>query len=400
MLPRTCAKQAFRLARIVPSASRRPIAIDRLRCPVFAVNGRRCLSSKSTGGGNSPADDGKNSTEVNAVDDAQPIDPKESSKSARIKPAPKVVLGEEMMDAIVGVAKELHGDSKEKQKQTTVDLLSVLVSHEKESYKAATDGAMSELAADEGIASLVSGMIIAKKDTSRPSTRGRRLRPSTQPTYAGFQSPSGEEVDQLDEISTMASEMFATSAEPRAPTDRRRSKQRPTPTTTAINPSDSFADDIFQWAPLGKFDKARFAQQTVAPTLPLWSRLESDAVKTLNKGIGPRNAFEETIDWTEKGKLWPYPINNEYMLGQEQEVGFHDHVFLERHLQRLNFPKMGPIRHFMELVCNGLSKNPYMTVTKKVEHLEWFATYFDEQRVATVTRLHERGQQDAQQQLQ
>jgi hypothetical protein len=36
--------------------------------------------------------------------------------------------------------------------------------------------------------------------------------------------------------------------------------------------------------------------------------------------MGPRNAFEETIEWTEKGKLWPYPINNEYMLGQEQEV--------------------------------------------------------------------------------
>jgi hypothetical protein len=48
----------------------------------------------------------------------------------------------------------------------------------------------------------------------------------------------------------------------------------------------------------------------------------------------------------------------------------------------------------MELVCNGLSKNPYMTASKKVEHIEWFATYFDQQRIASVTRLHEREQRD------
>ncbi len=54
----------------------------------------------------------------------------------------------------------------------------------------------------------------------------------------------------------------------------------------------------------------------------------------------------------------------------------------------MNFPKTGPIRVFMELVCTGLSKNPYMTVQKKMNHLEWFQEYFED-KVADIQRLHE-----------
>jgi hypothetical protein len=32
----------------------------------------------------------------------------------------------------------------------------------------------------------------------------------------------------------------------------------------------------------------------------------------------------------------------------------------------------------MELVLTGLSKNPYMTASKKREHIKWFADYFRE----------------------
>ena len=32
----------------------------------------------------------------------------------------------------------------------------------------------------------------------------------------------------------------------------------------------------------------------------------------------------------------------------------------------------------MELVCVGLSKNPYLTVEQKHEHIEWFKKYFIE----------------------
>lgn len=67
------------------------------------------------------------------------------------------------------------------------------------------------------------------------------------------------------------------------------------------------------------------------------------------------------------------------MLGLEEEarVSFHEHVFLEKHLEE-GFPRQGPIRHFMELVVTGLSKNPYLTVQQKKEHIFWFRDYFHE----------------------
>ena len=36
----------------------------------------------------------------------------------------------------------------------------------------------------------------------------------------------------------------------------------------------------------------------------------------------------------------------------------------------------GPVRHFMELVATGLSKNPYYSSTEKREHIEWYMKYF------------------------
>ncbi|XP_067147677.1 small ribosomal subunit protein mS31 [Apteryx mantelli] len=88
----------------------------------------------------------------------------------------------------------------------------------------------------------------------------------------------------------------------------------------------------------------------------------------------PRNGFEEMIQWTKEGILWEFPIDNE--AGMEDDAAFHEHIFLEKHLE--DFPKQGPIRHFMELVICGLSKNPYLTVKQKIEHIEWFRKYFEE----------------------
>ncbi|NXB71705.1 RT31 protein, partial [Donacobius atricapilla] len=90
----------------------------------------------------------------------------------------------------------------------------------------------------------------------------------------------------------------------------------------------------------------------------------------------PRNGFEEMIQWTKEGILWEFPIDNE--VGMEDDAEFHEHVFLEKHLE--GFPKEGPIRHFMELVICGLSKNPYLSVKQKVEHIEWFQKYFEEKK--------------------
>ena len=63
------------------------------------------------------------------------------------------------------------------------------------------------------------------------------------------------------------------------------------------------------------------------------------------------------------------------VLGMEEEekVGFHEHVFLDHLIT--DFPK-GPIRHFMELVVVGLSKNPYLKVQEKHAHIDWYRQYF------------------------
>lgn len=67
-----------------------------------------------------------------------------------------------------------------------------------------------------------------------------------------------------------------------------------------------------------------------------------------------------------------------HLLGMEDDAEFHEHIFLEKHLEV--FPKQGPIRHFMELVICGLSKNPYLSVKQKIEHIEWFHKYFEEKK--------------------
>ncbi|KAM9788569.1 small ribosomal subunit protein mS31 [Neosynchiropus ocellatus] len=93
----------------------------------------------------------------------------------------------------------------------------------------------------------------------------------------------------------------------------------------------------------------------------------------------PRNGFEEMIQWTKEGKLWEYPIDNAAGLDEEKNVPFHEHIFLEKHLEE-GFPTRGPVRHFMELVVAGLSKNPYLSVAQKKEHISWFRDYFHQKQ--------------------
>ncbi|XP_067841993.1 28S ribosomal protein S31, mitochondrial isoform X2 [Heptranchias perlo] len=107
----------------------------------------------------------------------------------------------------------------------------------------------------------------------------------------------------------------------------------------------------------------------------LWDTELAHQIATATEQL-PRNGFEEMIQWTKEGKLRQFPVNNEAGLEGEEGVEFHEHIFLEKHLNR--FPEQGPIRHFMELVINGLCKNPYLTVQQKIEHIDWFRQYFHE----------------------
>ncbi|XP_016340595.1 small ribosomal subunit protein mS31 [Sinocyclocheilus anshuiensis] len=120
---------------------------------------------------------------------------------------------------------------------------------------------------------------------------------------------------------------------------------------------------------------AGMEQDTLSDLGPtLWDiDLANQIIQATNQT--PRNGFEEMIQWTKDGKLWQYPINNEAGLEEEASVPFHEHVFLEKHLDE-SFPRQGPVRHFMELVITGLAKNHQLTVQQKKEHIDWFRDYF------------------------
>ncbi|XP_013383199.1 28S ribosomal protein S31, mitochondrial isoform X2 [Lingula anatina] len=91
--------------------------------------------------------------------------------------------------------------------------------------------------------------------------------------------------------------------------------------------------------------------------------------------LSPTNGFEEWILWTKQGRLFKFPIDNEQDWDYEADVPFYEHVFLERHIQDI---EPGPVRQFLELVCVGLGKNPWISAEEKREHLEWFKSYFVE----------------------
>ncbi|XP_074528735.1 small ribosomal subunit protein mS31 [Halichoeres trimaculatus] len=116
------------------------------------------------------------------------------------------------------------------------------------------------------------------------------------------------------------------------------------------------------------------AMETTAALPTLWD-VDFAHQLSLSTNQMPRNGLEELIQLTKEGKLWQYPVNNEAGLEEEAQVLFHEHVFLDQHLEE-GFPRQGPVRHFMELVVAGLSRNPYLTVQQKKEHISWFRDYF------------------------
>lgn len=145
-------------------------------------------------------------------------------------------------------------------------------------------------------------------------------------------------------------------------------------------PREHVTVDVFGSKGLGIFDKPESSEKSsmVYSVLPIWDAAHQRELQ-LSVTHPPPNAFVEMIHWTKQGKLWTFPIDNEVGLEEEKKVGFHEHVFLEGHLEGW-CPKRGPIRHFMELVCTGLSKNPHLTVERKVRHINWFKNYFEDKQ--------------------
>ncbi|CAD5207925.1 unnamed protein product [Bursaphelenchus okinawaensis] len=189
------------------------------------------------------------------------------------------------------------------------------------------------------------------------------------------------EIDEKQQkIFELASEMFEQIA---APTARVVQNQN---TRIRIEPSEKLPK-IFASTKdaLNIFDVDKLRSSGVN----FWNKMEDRKAQITNMSMGCENAFEEQIQWTEEGKLWPYPINNEYMLGDEERVHFSEHIFLDSYLQKhKHLPKTGPIAHFMELVVVGLSKNPYMTLKKKHAHLDSFAEFFNTERIKEIEKMH------------
>jgi small subunit ribosomal protein S31 len=112
--------------------------------------------------------------------------------------------------------------------------------------------------------------------------------------------------------------------------------------------------------------------------LKTWQKLQERELK-LAVTHPPGNYFEKMIMWTEQEKVWKFPIDNEQGLEEEKNTDFSEHIMLEVHLEGW-CPTKGPVRHFMELVCVGLSKNPYLSAKEKKAHLVWYKDYFNEKK--------------------
>ena len=118
--------------------------------------------------------------------------------------------------------------------------------------------------------------------------------------------------------------------------------------------------------------------QALPDPLTTWSRLEKRELK-LAVTHPPSNYFEKMMQWTDQQKIWQFPIDNEQGMEDEKQVDFSEHIFLEQHLEGW-CPNRGPVSHFMELVCVGLSKNPYITAQDKLDHINWYRDYFAEKK--------------------
>ena len=67
--------------------------------------------------------------------------------------------------------------------------------------------------------------------------------------------------------------------------------------------------ELFSGESIGIFE-ANMTESTDSPKLLIWDQLFNDELQYII-AQPPKNAFEEMIQWTEEGKLWKYPINNE-----------------------------------------------------------------------------------------
>uniref|UniRef100_A0A146M7M0 Small ribosomal subunit protein mS31 n=1 Tax=Lygus hesperus TaxID=30085 RepID=A0A146M7M0_LYGHE len=313
-----------------------------------SVRGLSISSTKCSGEGSSDGSDdkkGKAKAKLNSllqtiINDESLV--KEETKSSVTAPRPMFRekkakersernLGEKIVTASAEVAQTIEGDRERNQAELLKKVVERDEQMKKSILKAARNSTLSLLLAELNVDK--------DQQPSRPSTRpamresgGSFSRADLMRSKSGYQMP------------------------------RRKSGEA----------AHSESVDLYQGRPLGIFNpNTEYAE---GPKIPAWDQCTARELK-LTFTHPPRNIWEQMIVWTEKGMLWKFPIDNEQGLDHEQEVSFVDHVFLDVHLEDW-CPKRGPIRHFMDLVCVGLSRNHWLSAEEKKDHMMWYKEYF------------------------
>lgn len=74
-------------------------------------------------------------------------------------------------------------------------------------------------------------------------------------------------------------------------------------------PATAAVTDVFAGTPIGIFSSTDNFE-CKEDTLKTWKKLEQHDLR-LRMSMAPRNYFEKMAYWTEEGKIWKFPIDNE-----------------------------------------------------------------------------------------
>ncbi|CAI4230426.1 unnamed protein product [Auanema sp. JU1783] len=352
-------------------------------------------------------------------------------------PNAKEVLGDDILNAVNDIANELHSTNPAAKKEVKNTLISKLIATEKSTFHDATAAQTIDMLEDSAVVNLLSDVAadaqaqrVAKPTAAqiRQDKRGfvlLRKEIFYQAIQSGYKAEEARTI--AEKAVTQAQERVLAQRQAQRDGANAVLEEEAEATGNQSEKEKKLFEQAYQLAEKMLYQDDLFDNNGVKrkivredPSLPsllssserlgIWSTLEGtqdrtlsfwtewdkNAARTMNKSLGPENDFEQQIEWTTSGKQWQYPIDNEFKLGAEANVPFVEHIFLERHLKTLGIPNKGPVAHFMHLVCVGLSKNPYMTAEKKIEHLKWFANYFSKEKQELVHKLHEQEQIAAQ----
>ncbi|CAH2102163.1 unnamed protein product [Euphydryas editha] len=317
----------------------------------------RCLSDKP------PSDQDAKTTEGKARDRKEEKKASESS-TEKIQALLKMMMTEPKISD--SEYREKFTTAPERQKKRTPDVLEVKMEKIEENItKAASDvaeaigGNVKQTEAE--LLSKVLGKINQTSTSLSDLIVGMKVDRSKESDESVPKETRGQQVKRIIEKRKLETQ------------NTRYSQRKQTSFQNARNVSMSV--DVFSGEPLGIF---KTKLENYGTKLDVWDKLSQREI-ILATSQPPANYFQKMIQWTEQGKVWKFPIDNEQGIEEEQNVHFSEHIFLDSHLEGW-CPRKGPIRHFMELVCVGLSKNAFYTVKEKQDHIMWYKEYFESKK--------------------